>query len=121
MTSPPPEPPSTPATPGPADPGPAGPPAAVAPGPQPRRFREWPIALVVCGVLLSLAVVALNHFLKGTLMLAGSVLLAALLRLVLPTRRAGLLAVRGRLADVLILVVLGIGLAALAWKGPHPS
>jgi Protein of unknown function (DUF3017) len=46
----------------------------------------------------------------GTLALAGILFAAALARLALPERRAGLLASRRRLTDVAILAALGGGL-----------
>jgi hypothetical protein len=50
----------------------------------------------------------------GTLAVAGIVLAAALARLALPERRAGMLVTRGRLADVVILTALGAGVLAAA-------
>jgi hypothetical protein len=46
----------------------------------------------------------------GTLAVAGIVLAAALARLTLPERRAGMLVSRGRLVDVAVLTALGTGL-----------
>ena len=89
--------------------------------PQPRRFREWPIGLVLACVAGSLAVVAANHFRRGTYMLAATVLLATGLRMLLPTREAGLLAVRSRFVDVLVLGFLGAGMLTLAYLVPKPS
>ena len=83
--------------------------------------REWPITLILLGVAVSLLVVALNHFRRGTVLLALFVLLAAALRLVLPAREAGLLAVRSRLIDVLTLGSLGAGLLFFALIVPPPS
>jgi hypothetical protein len=83
--------------------------------------REWPITLILLGVAVSLLVVALNHFRRGTVLLALFVLLAAALRLVLPAREAGLLAVRSRLIDVLTLGGLGAGLLFFALIVPPPS
>jgi Protein of unknown function (DUF3017) len=48
----------------------------------------------------------------GTLALAGAMLVAALARLVLPESRVGMLASRGRFADVAALTALGGGLLA---------
>ena len=86
-----------------------------------RRWREWPIALVLVCVTVSLIVVAANHFRRGSVLLAASVLLATGLRLVLPARTAGLLAVRSRLVDVIALGSLGGGLMVLALVVPPPS
>jgi len=86
----------------------------------PRRVREWPLALVLTGVAGGLVVVASDHFRRGTALFACAVLLAAVLRLVLPTRQAGLLAVRSRGVDVLVLSVLAFGLGMLALVVPPP-
>ncbi len=83
-------------------------------------FREWPITIVLLGVAISLGVVVSNHFRRGSVLLAGFIVLAAALRLVLPSREAGLLAVRSRLVDVLVLGGLGAGLLVLALVVPPP-
>jgi hypothetical protein len=75
---------------------------------------EIPLALIICGVGSGLVVIALHHFRWGNLLIAGSLLAGALLRLVLPTRRAGLLAVRARFTDVVTMSVMGAGLMVLA-------
>ena len=56
----------------------------------------------------------------GTLALAGAMFLAALARLVLPERWAGLLASRKRLTDVVTLAALGTGLLAVVLLSPVP-
>jgi Protein of unknown function (DUF3017) len=75
---------------------------------------EIPLALIICGVGSGLVVIALHHFRWGNLLIAGSLLAGALFRLVLPTRRAGLLAVRARFTDVVTMSVMGAGLMVLA-------
>lgn len=96
----------------------AGPPGAVPPGgptvPRPHRHREWPFLLVVAAALVAVVVVASGHVKRGTVALGGALLLAALLRLVLPTRDAGLLAVRSRVLDVLASGGLGAAVVVLA-------
>jgi DUF3017 family protein len=77
-------------------------------------LHELPLALVISGVAVGLVVIALHHFRWGNLVIAGSLLAGALLRLVLPTRRAGLLAVRARFTDVVTMLVMGVGLLVLA-------
>jgi hypothetical protein len=52
--------------------------------------------------------------------ISGALLLAALLRLVLPVRRAGLLAVRSRVFDVAVLTTLGLGMLLTAVVVPPP-
>jgi Ca2+/H+ antiporter len=84
-------------------------------------LREWPIALVMLGVVVSLILIALDAFRVGSILLAGSVLLAAFLRLLLPEKDAGLLAVRAKRIDVSVLVALGIALSILGFWVPEPS
>lgn len=95
-------------------------PARVAAAHARRPLREWPVAIVLVGVAISLVVVVDNHFRRGSVLLALSVLLAAALRLLLPARVAGVLAVRSRVLDVLILGGLGTGLLVLALVVPPP-
>jgi len=81
----------------------------------PRRhaLRELPLAVVLTCAGAGLIVVALHHFRWGNLLVGGSLVLAALMRLVLPTRQAGLLAVRSRFTDVLTMSLLGGSLMLL--------
>ena len=76
--------------------------------------RQWPLLTVLGGGLIGLTAVALDHFRSGCLVLGISVLFAALARLVLPVRRVGLLVVRSRAFDVLVLVSMGASLVVLA-------
>jgi len=79
------------------------------------RLREWPFATVVATALVGLFVVAeLDRFRRGSVVFAAAFGLAGLLRLVLPTRVAGLLAVRGRVFDIVAYGLLAAGLAVLA-------
>ncbi len=85
------------------------------------RFREWPISLVMLGIGLSMIFVATDHFRRGSLVLAVSVVLAIFLRLFLPENQAGMLAVRSKSVDVAILTVLGVGLTIFALWVPAPN
>lgn len=53
------------------------------------------------------------HWLRGVLLLAGALGLAGLLRLVLPDRLAGLLAIRGRLFDAGWFIAFGAAMVIL--------
>ncbi|MBI1758217.1 MAG: DUF3017 domain-containing protein [Actinobacteria bacterium] len=98
-------------------PGPATPP--VLPAPAHARdlrlanLRNAPaltvLALTVGGLAYSAVVPA--HWLRGVLIMASGMIIGGAFRLMLPTRQAGVLAVRGRLSDVLC--YLGIG--AVLW------
>ena len=85
------------------------------------RFREWPISLVLLGIAISMVFVATDHFRRGSLVLAVSVVLAIFLRLFLPENQAGMLSVRSKSVDVAILTVLGVGLAIFALWVPAPN
>ncbi|RKS69355.1 Protein of unknown function (DUF3017) [Motilibacter peucedani] len=83
-------------------------------------MREWPLASVVVVALVGLGLVA-DHdqpVRRGLLVVAAALLLGALLRAGLPTGRAGLLAVRGRLIDVALLAAGGAALAVLVLATP---
>jgi len=94
--------------------GPPGPPRLGAPrraaGRQ--RWRQLPYAIVLCGLALALVWMRQSgqDVRGGTLAVAGILFAAALARLALPERRAGMLASRRRLADVAVLTALGTGL-----------
>lgn len=85
-----------------------------------RWWGQWPIIVVLVGVGIALILVSLDYFRRGSVVLAGSVLLAAFLRLLLPDREAGLLVVRSRRVDVAVLGVLGALLAIFAFWVPPP-
>jgi hypothetical protein len=91
-------------------------PKAAAVEPQDRNgvLRQLPLALVIGGAALGLVIIGLHHFRWGNLLIAGSLLVAAFFRLVLPTRRAGLLAIRSRFTDVATMSVMGGSLMLLA-------
>lgn len=72
------------------------------------------------GVGIGLAVVALHHFKSGCVVMSAALLLGAVLRLVLPEERAGLLAVRGRVFDVATMVTLGVLIIVAALVVPPP-
>ena len=76
--------------------------------------RQWPLLLVLFGCLASFAVVALDHFRAGCFGFGISVGLAALARTVLPARRVGLLVVRSRPFDLIVLYAMASSLVVLA-------
>lgn len=89
--------------------------------PSRRRLAQWPIVLVLSIVVVALAIVANGHFRRGCVVLAGAVVLAFFLRALLPTRDAGMLAVRSRRVDVLVLGVLALAVSVLSLWVPPPS
>jgi hypothetical protein len=82
---------------------------------------QWPLATVLVGLLVSLIVVADDHFRRGSVLFAGFVVLAFFLRLFLPERDAGWLSVRSKGIDLLCLGFLGLGLSVFALIVPPPS
>ncbi len=100
--------------------------AAVTPlRPRSRRsrdlFAQWPL-IVVLGVMgVSVGFVALDQFRIGSILLAVGVLTAFVLRLVLPRAQVGMLAVRGRTVDLIVLGSLGGALLLFALWVPPPS
>jgi hypothetical protein len=100
-----------------ADPAAAGSRAAARP-----RLGQLPYLLVLGGTGLSLLSIRQGEqdVQSGTLELAGVLLAAAVARLLLPERRAGLLGSRQRLADVAAFAALGIGLLVAGLVFPPP-
>jgi len=78
------------------------------------RFTQLPFA----AVLLVVAVAALRifqyHWREGAALIGAALLLAAVLRAVLPTARAGLLAIRGKLVDVVTFTSLAAAVLYVA-------
>ena len=83
------------------------------------RVRHAPAGVVLAVGAVGLAVAALVDWEPGVVVLALALLLAAGLRLTLPGRAAGALAVRGRTFDTGVLLVLGFGLLLLATSIPE--
>jgi len=83
--------------------------------------REWPLATSLAVVVAGLVVVADGHFRRGTVVLSFGVTLALFLRVLLPTEQAGLLAVRSKKVDVVVLAVLAVGTSVMALWVPPPS
>jgi hypothetical protein len=76
--------------------------------------------LVVLGVTaVGIGIVSTGNWRLGTRWVAGALIFAALLRLVLPTKDAGMLAVRHRLVDCLMLAGVGGLLIFLASTIPN--
>ncbi len=71
-----------------------------------------PYILVVAGAVAALVIIRLGtqHTKSGTLVLAGVLLVAAVTRLILPDRQAGMLSSRRRWLDVAIFAAFGAGL-----------
>ncbi len=72
---------------------------------------QLPYALVLLTMAVGLLRIVQYHWKEGSAWIGGALLVAALLRAVLPPRITGMVAVRGRAVDVLWCV----GLAACIW------
>lgn len=82
---------------------------------------QWPYLMVLAIAAAGLAVVASDHFKRGTTLFAAAICLAAVLRAALPGRAVGWLRVRDRLVDVLTLTALGVATLIAALVVPPPS
>jgi hypothetical protein len=87
---------------------------------RPRR-STWlrvhlPYVLVLCMVAGGLALVSINHFKRGSALIAAAALGAALARLLFDD--VGLLAGRRKSTDVTIMVAFAISIAVVAWFVP---
>ena len=77
-------------------------------------MREWPLLSVLLVVLVGLGVTSRGYYRVGSVVVGSGVLLGALLRAMLPERRAGLLVVRHRVLDVVLMTVVALGVIVLA-------
>lgn len=92
-------------------------------GPAPgaaRSVRQWPLLVVVVGVLAGLVVAWLGTttWRLGCVLVGVALLVGAAERLVLGDREVGLLQVRGKGFDVVVLAVLGLAVVVLALAVP---
>lgn len=82
---------------------------------------QLPFALVLGIVAVGFVRIAQYHWREGTVLIAGALLVAAVLRAMLPPERAGLIVIRGRGVDVLSYTAFGVLIAFVALtinKGP---
>ena len=78
---------------------------------------QWPLATVLTGVAIGLVIVFFGHWRSGSTLIGAAVTVGGVLRLV-PQQRVGLLAVRNRALDSILLLGVGIGIIVLAWVIP---
>jgi preprotein translocase subunit Sec61beta len=83
--------------------------------------RIDPLGIVVATVAVGVLVAALHHPRSGMWVASAGLAAGALLRLVLSPRNAGLLVVRKRRMDVVVLAGLAIALGVLAAVTPFPA
>ncbi len=98
-------------------------PGILPPEPPPRRYPSTIggtlYLLAMAGVLVGILIAAQDDWRVGVRVMAGSLLFAAACRLLLPSRQAGMLAVRHRAIDVAMLVGVGAVLIFLAGSIPN--
>lgn len=85
----------------------------------PGWLNQVPYFLVLAMMSAGIVVVAAAYFKRGPAIIAGSLLLGAILRLSLPPERVGMLAVRRRWVDAATLTTLAVLLIVLAWVAPR--
>jgi hypothetical protein len=76
--------------------------------------RQLPLLAVLVAVGLGLLVVTFDYWRRGLVLIGLALIGAAVLRLLLPVRRAGFLAVRSRPLDVVLLAGTGLALTVIA-------
>jgi Protein of unknown function (DUF3017) len=80
--------------------------------------RQLPLLAVLVAVGLGLLVVTFDYWRRGLVLIGLALIGAAVLRLLLPVRRAGFLAVRSRPLDVVLLAGTGLTLTVIALAIP---
>jgi hypothetical protein len=85
-----------------------------------RGPNEIALGGVLLAVVVGLALVGQDHWRRGLLLAGVGLLAGAVVRLVLPARVAGLLVVRGRIFDSVVLAALGTAVIVLTSSVPLP-
>ena len=83
-------------------------------------LRQLPLLAVLLVVGVGLLQVTFRHWRLGLVVMGLALVGAGLMRLLLPVRRAGFLAVRSRPVDVVLLTGAGLALAVIARTIPSP-
>lgn len=84
-------------------------------------MRQWPLLVIVLGVLTGLSIAYLgdsSSWRLGAVVIGATLGLGAVLRLALPSREAGLLQVRSKGFDVAVLALAGAAVIVLAVAVP---
>jgi Protein of unknown function (DUF3017) len=80
--------------------------------------RQLPLLAVLVTVAVGLLLVVFEHWRKGLVVVGVALIAAAVLRLLLPLRRVGFLAVRSRPVDVVLMAGSGLLLTVIALAIP---
>ncbi|HEX2072546.1 MAG TPA: DUF3017 domain-containing protein [Geodermatophilus sp.] len=81
-------------------------------------IRQLPLLAVLVVVGIGLLMVTVEHWRRGLVVMGMGLIIGGILRLLLPVRRVGFLAVRSRPVDVVLLVGVGVTLAVIALAIP---
>ena len=81
-------------------------------------MRQLPLVAVLLTVAIGLLLVTFDHWRKGLVVVGLALVGGALLRLLVPLRRVGFLAVRSRLIDVVLMAGTGLALTVIALAIP---
>lgn len=86
-----------------------------------RSLRQWPLLIIVVGVLvgLGIAYVGDGSWRVGGLVIGATLAVGAVFRVVLPSREAGLLEVRSKGFDVTVLALAAAAIITLAIVVPN--
>ena len=82
-------------------------------------IRQLPLLAVLIVVGAGLLLVTFDHWRRGLTVIGLALIGAAVLRLLLPVRRVGFLAVRSRPVDVLLLSVTGLVVVVVTLAIPY--
>jgi hypothetical protein len=74
----------------------------------------WPFGTVFAAAAAAIILMAIGRVENGLILLGTALLLGSVLRFILPSRHAGLLAVRRRGEDVIAMALLGLSVLGLA-------
>ena len=80
--------------------------------------RQLPLLAVLVAVAVGLVMVTFEHWRRGLVVVGLALVGAGVLRLLLPLRRLGFLAVRSRPVDVVLLAGTGLALTAIVLTIP---
>ena len=83
-------------------------------------IRQLPLLAVLAVVAVGLLMVTFDHWRRGIVIVGLALIGGALLRLLLPVRRVGFLAVRSRPVDVVLLAGTGLALTVIVLTIPYP-
>jgi hypothetical protein len=83
-------------------------------------LRQLPLLAVLLVVGVGLVVLTFDHWRTGIVIVGLALIGAAVLRLLLPVRRVGFLAVRSRPVDVVLLAGTGLALTVIVLTIPFP-